>query len=70
MQAVLPRSRVLLEQSAYHATRGEFDRIPIYVYNFGSEKADGRLVLKGPKGWKLKLPESVQAAPASGSAWA
>ena len=63
LQAVLPRSRVLLEQSAYRITRGEFDRVPIYVYNFGLEKADGRLVLKGPEGWGLNLPASVQAAP-------
>ena len=62
LQAVMPRLRVSLEQSAYHVTQGQFDRIPIYVYNFGSEKVEGRLTLKGPKGWNLKLPEAVQAA--------
>jgi hypothetical protein len=63
LQAALPQSRGLLKQSAYRVTRGAFDRIPIYVYNLGSDKADGRLVLDGPKGWGLKLPDSVKAAP-------
>ena len=33
------------------------------MYNFGSEKVEGRLTVKGPQGWNLKLPEAVQAVP-------
>ena len=63
LQAVLPQSRVVLEESAYRVARGKFDRIPIYVYNFGPDAVDGRLTLRGPKDWKLSLPESVRVAP-------
>ncbi len=63
LQALLPQSRVVLEESAYRVAQGKFDRIPIYVYNFGAEKVEGRLTLKGPKDWRPSLPESVSVAP-------
>ena len=41
----------------YRRRKVEFDRIPIYVYNFGPEKVEGRLALKGPEGLAhLNLP--------------
>ena len=63
LQAVLPKSRVLLKPSAYRVVRGTSDRIPVCVYNFSEKKARGRLAVRGPRGWNIKLPESVEAAP-------
>lgn len=62
LQAVMPKSRVELAPSAYRITPGESDRVPIFVYNFGAEQADGRLTVQGPKDWNLKLAETVRAA--------
>lgn len=60
LQAVWPQEKVALDQSAYRVWQ---ERIPVFVYNFGHEPAQGRLVLRGPQAWRLTLPESVQIGP-------
>ncbi len=62
LQVVLPQSRVALEESAYRITSGKSDRIPLYVYNFGPDAAQGRLTLRGPKDWKPGLRKTVHVA--------
>ncbi len=63
LQALWSKSRISMQQSACTVAQGRFDRIPIYVYNFGPEKVEGRLALKAPKDWHTNLPRTVQVAP-------
>jgi hypothetical protein len=62
-QAVWPQKRVGLFQSAYHIAANQPERIPIFVYNFGSKPVEGRLSVVAPKGWKLSLPDRVKVQP-------
>ncbi len=58
LQALLPKKRVALEQSAYRVPAGRPERIPIYVYNFGEEESEVRLTIKGGEGWKPTLDKN------------
>ncbi len=50
-------------QSCYHIGSDDPERIPVYIYNFGEARAEGRLMVKGPKDWKLALPAQVAVEP-------
>jgi hypothetical protein len=62
LQAVWPANRVACEQSAYRVARGKSERIPLFVYNFGSKEITARLSARGSKNLKLVVPESVRVA--------
>jgi len=63
VQCLLPKKRVELDKSAYRIVRGKTERVPIYVYNFGTEPAEVRLSVKGPESWDASLAESIGIAP-------
>jgi hypothetical protein len=63
LQAVWPEQRAASSRSAYRVSAARPERIPIFVYNFGHQPADGKLSVAGPKGWKLGLPGRVSVPP-------
>ena len=50
-------------QSCYHIGSDGPQRIPVYVYNFGEARAEGRLTIRGPRDWRLALPGHVAVEP-------
>ncbi len=63
LQAVWPRDRVVLFQSACRVSTKKPQPIPLFVYNFGRTPVEGRLSLVAPKGWKVSLPGQVTVRP-------
>ena len=63
LQAIWPRKQVEESQSAYCLVSHKAERIPIFVYNFGHDPVEGRLTVRGPKDWGLKMPEAVKVGP-------
>ena len=63
LQALLPDERIVLDKSAYKLPAQPTNSIPVFVYNFGAEKAQGRLSLTVPQGWTGELPRVVDVAP-------
>jgi hypothetical protein len=63
LQALLPEEKIVLERSAYKIPGGRTSTIPVFLYNFGAKKAQGRLSLTVPEGWKGELPREVEVAP-------
>jgi hypothetical protein len=62
LQALWPKERVALNLSAYRISTEKAETIPLYAYNFGTEKAEGKLRLDAPEGWKVELPEKLELA--------
>jgi len=63
LQAVWPKERVDLKQSAYRIAAGKAETVPVYVYNFSAKPVEGTLEVAGPEGWKLDLAKTVQIPP-------
>jgi len=63
LQALWPKGRVALGVSAYRISTEKSETIPLYAYNFGKEKAEGKLSLAAPEGWKVEFPDKVELAP-------
>jgi hypothetical protein len=63
LQVLLPESDVVVEKSAYKMKAGETKMIPVFAYNFGTEKARGRLKTQAPAHWEAVLPEDIELAP-------
>lgn len=63
LQALLPEEDIILEKSAYKMEAGKKKRIPLFLYNFGSQKAEGKLRVKVPDGWKAEAASPLQAGP-------
>jgi len=62
LQLLLPRKRVLLEESAYRIASGKVERLSIFLYNFGPQDVDCRPTVKGPADWQLQLPEKASVS--------
>ena len=63
LQALLPEQDVLVKESAYKLAAGKSQQVPVFLYNFGSAKAEGRLSVTGPEGWQLSLPATAEIVP-------
>ena len=63
LQALLPEGSIVLDKSAYKLPSMGTNAIPVFLYNFGQNKAQGRLSLTVPDGWKGELPAEVEVAP-------
>ena len=63
LQALLPEGSIVLDRSAYRIAGERTNTIPVFVYNFDTKKALGRLNLTAPEGWKAELPHEVEVAP-------
>jgi hypothetical protein len=63
LQALMPEEKIVLEKSAYKVAADRTNTIPLFLYNFGATKAQGRLSLAVPEGWSGELPRAVEVAP-------
>jgi hypothetical protein len=63
LQALLPEEDTVLEKSAYKLPGPASKRVPVFVYNFGDTKAQGRLKATGPEGWQISLPAAMEIGP-------
>jgi hypothetical protein len=63
LQPVLPAERTVLQKSAFDFPRGQTEAIPVFLYNFGTEKLRGKVSATVPEGWKAELPSEVTIAP-------
>lgn len=65
LQALWPEEKVVLKQSAYRIFADKVTTIPLFVYNFGTMPAQGRLRIEAPSGWQARIPEPPELAPQS-----
>src|SRR5262249_39651561 len=63
MQALVPVEGRSLEKSAYFLPKGKEQKIPVFVYNFGTGTAKGKLNWVVPEGWKAEMSREVELAP-------
>jgi hypothetical protein len=72
LQALLPAESIVLGKSAYKIPAGQSASVPIYLYNFSSKPARGRLSTSvslqpaesaTPDPWGAELPPGVDVAP-------
>ena len=63
LQALLPENKIVLDRSAYKIPGDRTTAVPVFLYNFGAKKAQGRLSLTVPEGWKGELPREAEVAP-------
>jgi hypothetical protein len=58
-QALFPKDRVALKESAYRIDPNQPFRVPIRVYNFGNSQVRGKTRIAGPPEWKLSFPSEL-----------
>jgi hypothetical protein len=63
IQALLSEEDTVLDKSAFKISVGEMKTIPVFLYNFGSKNAAGRLRVKAPARWIAELPGKIDLAP-------
>jgi hypothetical protein len=63
LQAVLPENSIMLEASAYKVPAGTVTSIPLFVYNFGTKRVQGRLRVTASEGWQVDVPGEVAINP-------
>ncbi len=64
LQALMPEKSVVLDKSAYTIKTGEQTQVPLFLYNFGSRPARGKLTIHAPEGWSVSdLPASIEILP-------
>jgi hypothetical protein len=63
LQALLPEEDVVVDKSAYKLASGQSKKVPVFLYNFGVKKAEGRLKVTGPQGWQMTFPATAAIAP-------
>jgi hypothetical protein len=63
LQALLPEEDVVLDKSAYKLASGQSKKVPVFLYNFGDRKTEGRLTVTGPGGWQTRIPATVEIGP-------
>ncbi len=62
LQALWPKDKIDLKKSAYRIAFGQVETIPVYIYNFSSRTAQGRLRVQGGV-CKASLTNEVELAP-------
>ncbi|MFO0928587.1 MAG: hypothetical protein U0736_16455 [Gemmataceae bacterium] len=55
LQAIWPKERVALEQSAYRLVTPKGDEVPVFVYNFADTPVTGRREAPANDGWGVRL---------------
>lgn len=63
LQALLPEEKIVLDKSAYKISGDRTTAVPVFLYNFGAKKAQGRLSVAVPEGWKGELPQEAEVGP-------
>jgi uncharacterized membrane protein len=52
-----------MKASAYLLAKGKVQKVPIFIYNFGSKMAKGKLSTTAPAGWQVEMSREIQIAP-------
>jgi hypothetical protein len=63
LQALLPEEDVVVDQSAYKLAGGQRKKVPVFLYNFGDTRAEGRFAATGPEGWRTMFPTTAEIGP-------
>ena len=63
LQALLPEPDTVLEKSAYRIPAGQKKTIPLFLYNFGGEPAQGTLNATAPSDWTVELQREARTEP-------
>jgi hypothetical protein len=63
LQAVVPVEDASMKASAYFLSKGKLQKVPIFIYNFGSKMAKGKLSWTALEGWTIEMPPEVEIAP-------
>jgi hypothetical protein len=63
LQALVPVEGSSMKASAYLLPKGEVQTVPIFVYNFGSKVARGKLKWTAPEGWSVDMTHDVEIEP-------
>jgi hypothetical protein len=63
LQAVLPDASVILDKSGYKIGSGEPTKVQLFTYNFGKQKAKGRLTFTLLTGWAAECPSELEVLP-------
>lgn len=67
LQAIMPKEKVLLAQSAYRLDTTKPETIPIRVYNFSQREVGGRFEVQAPPGWSVEFPAELRLPAATDS---
>ncbi len=62
LQALLPEA-VDFKKSAYKVPSANSLEVPVYLYNFGTARASGRLKVIAPESWRAKIANEIEIAP-------
>jgi len=63
LQALWPKERVALQRSAYRIVSHRRETVPIYAYNFGTNRVAGGFRITAPQGWNVTFPEQLVIDP-------
>jgi hypothetical protein len=63
LQGLLPEVDIVFDKSAYKLAAGQSKKVPVFLYNFGDTKAEGRLKASGLDGWQTTFPATAEIAP-------
>jgi hypothetical protein len=62
-QALWPEEQLILDESAYRLASSKSERVPVWVYNFSTRPAKGRLSASAPAGWQVSFPQTIEVPP-------
>ncbi len=63
LQAVHPRARTVLDQSAYRIAAGRPEQVPLFAYNFSTNRLVGTLRALAPTGWRVECQSDIEIEP-------
>jgi hypothetical protein len=63
LQALWPKPRVLLEQSAYRLAGGKVETVPVYLYNFSNHPVRGTFRVLVPPAARIQFPCEASLQP-------
>ncbi|HEX2971136.1 MAG TPA: hypothetical protein VHP11_02315, partial [Tepidisphaeraceae bacterium] len=62
-QATRPAKQIALSHSAYRLSSQKPETIPLFIYNFGSQPAKGKLTVTAPASWKVNVADTIEISP-------
>jgi len=67
LQAVVPKEKVLLAESAYRLEAAKPETNTVRVYNFSQREVRGQFKVQAPPGWSVEFPAELRLAAAADS---
>ncbi len=63
LQALPPEKDIIIKKSAYHRATNVVSETPVFIYNFGTKPAKGKMVVTAPDHWTSEFPADVEIGP-------